>query len=69
MTKERVLLLPGWSSSGSLKRAYLGFLGYDVLTPRLSDWWFSRAVTKAQAAYEAARLEKPPTSENGGEVF
>ena len=62
------MLLPGWSSSGSVKRAFLTFLGYDVLTPRLSDWWFRRAVTQAQAAFDAFRPDVIVGSSRGGAV-
>lgn len=68
MTKGKVLLLPGWSSSGSMKRAYLEFLGYDVMTPRLSDWWFRRAVAQAQAAFDSFRPDVIVGSSRGGSV-
>jgi len=68
MTKGRVLLLPGWSSSGSLKRAYLGFLGYDVMTPRLSSWFFCWAVAQAQDAFDSFHPDVVVGSSRGGAV-
>src|ERR1700688_501743 len=52
---KKVLFLHGWSSDGGTKTAFLRSLGYDVSTPRLSDWFFSRAVAQAQAAYDQIR--------------
>lgn len=68
MRRKKVLLLPGWSSSGSVKRAYLTFLGYDVFTPRLSDWWFRRAIAQAQAAYDWFLPDVIVGSSRGGAV-
>jgi hypothetical protein len=51
-TRKKVLFLHGWSSDGARKTAFLRFLGYDVMTPRLSDWSFKKAVAQAQAAYD-----------------
>jgi len=68
MTKWKVLLLPGWSSSGSGKRAFLTFVGYDVFTPSLSDWWFTRAVAQAQAAYDEFQPDIIVGSSRGGAV-
>ena len=66
--ETKILLLPGWSSSGSLKTDYLTFLGYDVMTPRLSDWWFTRAVAQAQAACEMFNPDVIVGSSRGGAV-
>jgi hypothetical protein len=52
VTKGKVLLLPGWSSDGWRKAAFLRLMGYDVTTPRLSDWSFTKAVARAQAAFD-----------------
>ena len=68
MTKRKVLLLPGWSSSGSVKRMFLTFAGYDVLTPRLSDWWFRWAVAQAQAACIEFKPDVIVGSSRGGSV-
>jgi hypothetical protein len=50
--EKRVLFLHGLSSDGGKKTAFLRSLGYNVTTPRLSDWSFARAVRQAQAAYD-----------------
>lgn len=50
--QQRVLFLHGWSSDGGTKTAFMRFLGYDVLNPRLSNWSFRRAIAQAQAAYD-----------------
>jgi fermentation-respiration switch protein FrsA (DUF1100 family) len=50
--QQGVLFLHGWSSDGARKTAFMRFLGYDVTTPKLSNWSFRRAVTQAQAAYD-----------------
>lgn len=50
--RKKVLFLHGWSSDGARKTAFMRFLGYDVLTPSLSDWFFRRAVAQAQAAFD-----------------
>lgn len=44
------------------------FLGYDVLTPRLSDWWFRRAVKTAQAAFDENKPDLIVGSSRGGAV-
>src|SRR5262245_48153682 len=49
--QQRVLFLHGWSSDGAGKTAFMRLLGYDVTTPRLSNWSFHRAVAQAQAAF------------------
>lgn len=68
MTRRKVLLLPGWSSSGSAKRAFLTFVGCDVFTPSLSDWWFRRAVSQAQVAYNEFQPDVLVGSSRGGAV-
>ena len=68
MTKGKLLLLPGWSSSGSAKRVFLTFVGYNVLQPSLSDWSFRRAVSQAQEAYDAFRPDVIVGSSRGGAV-
>src|SRR5947209_8622370 len=66
--RTKVLFLHGWSSDGARKTAFLRFLGYDVLTPNLSDWWFKRAIAQAQAAYDAFRPDVIVGSSRGGAV-
>lgn len=64
----KVLLLPGWSSDGGKKSETMGAWGYDVLTPRLSDWFFSWAVAQAQAAYDEFQPDVIVGSSRGGAV-
>lgn len=66
--RKKVLFLHGWSSDGAKKTAFMRFLGYDVLTPRLSDWWFRRAIAQAQAAHDAFRPDVIVGSSRGGAV-
>ena len=66
--RKKVLFLHGWSSDGARKTAFLRFLGYDVLKPRLSDWWFRRAIAQAQAAYDAFGPAVIVGSSRGGAV-
>ena len=65
---QKVLLLHGWSSDGGTKTAFLRSLGHDVLTPRLSDWSFSKAVAQAQEAYDEFRPDVIVGSSRGGAV-
>jgi len=65
---KKVLFLHGWSSDGGTKTAFMRSLGYDVLTPRLSDWLFSRAIGQAQAAYDAWQPAVIVGSSRGGAV-
>jgi len=64
----KVLFLHGLSSDGGRKTAYLRFLGYGVLTPRLSDWSFRRAVRSAQDAYDEFQPDVIVGSSRGGAV-
>lgn len=64
----KVLFLHGLSSDGGRKTAYLRFLGYDVLTPRLSDWSFRTAVRTAQDAYDKFQPNVIVGSSRGGAV-
>ena len=68
MTKGKVLFLHGWSSDGGNKTAFIRSLGYDVLNPNLSDWFFSRAVAQAQAAYDEFKPDAIVGSSRGGAV-
>ncbi len=65
---KKVLFLHGWSSDGSMKTAFLCCLGYNVMTPRLSNWFFSRAVNQAHAAYDEFRPDVIVGSSRGGSV-
>jgi pimeloyl-ACP methyl ester carboxylesterase len=65
---SKVLFLHGWSSDGGNKSAFMRSLGYDVMTPRLSDWFFSRAVRQAQAAYDNFKPDVVVGSSRGGAV-
>lgn len=66
---KKVLFLHGWSSLGvSPKVSFMTSLGYDVLTPSLSDWFFSRAVRQAQAAYDLFEPDVIVGSSRGGAV-
>jgi predicted alpha/beta hydrolase family esterase len=65
---KKVLFLHGWSSDGGTKTAFLRSLGYDVLTPRLSDWSFARAVAQAQEAYDQFHPDVIVGSSRGGAV-
>jgi predicted alpha/beta hydrolase family esterase len=64
----KVLFLHGWSSDGSMKTIFMRSHGYDVLTPRLSDWRFSKAVAQAQAAYQQFLPDVIVGSSRGGAV-
>jgi hypothetical protein len=66
--RKKVLFLHGWSSDGGTKTVFMRCLGYDVFTPRLSDWWFRRAVTQAQTAYDAFGPDAVVGSSRGGAV-
>lgn len=65
---KRVLFLHGWSSDGGNKTAFMRSLGYDVMTPSLSDWFFSTAVRQAQAAYNEFGPDVIVGSSRGGAV-
>jgi hypothetical protein len=65
---KKVLFLHGCSSSGDFKTAFMRSLGYDVRNPNLSDWFFSRAVHQAQAAYDAFHPDIVVGSSRGGAV-
>lgn len=64
----KVLFLHGLSSDGGRKTAFIQMLGYDVLTPRLSDWSFRRAVQTAQDAFGEFRPDVIVGSSRGGAV-
>jgi len=65
---KRVLFLHGWFSDGGTKTMFMRSLGYNVTTPRLSDWSFSKAVVQAQAAYDEFRPDVIVGSSRGGAV-
>jgi pimeloyl-ACP methyl ester carboxylesterase len=64
----KVLFLHGMSSDGGRKTAYLRSLGYDVLTPRLSDWSFRRAARTAHDAFNEFQPDVIVGSSRGGAV-
>lgn len=64
----KVLFLHGLSSDGGRKTAYLRSLGYDVFTPRLSDWSFRRAVRSARDAFNEFQPDVIVGSSRGGAV-
>jgi len=64
----KVLFFHGMSSDGGRKTAYLRSLGYDVLTPRLSDWSLRSAVRTAQDAYDKFQPGVIVGSSRGGAV-
>lgn len=66
MSKGKVLFLHGLSSDGGRKTAFMQSLGYDVTTPRLSDWSFHRAVAQAQAVYDELQPDVIVGSSRGG---
>jgi pimeloyl-ACP methyl ester carboxylesterase len=66
--RRKVLFLHGWSSDGARKTAFLRFLGYDVRTPRLSNWSFTRAVKTGQAAFDENKPDLIVGSSRGGAV-
>ncbi len=66
--RQRVLFLHGWSSDGARKTAFMRLLGYDVTTPRLSNWSFRRAVAQAQAAFDWFLPDMIVGSSRGGSV-
>jgi hypothetical protein len=65
---KKVLFLHGWSSDGGTKSAFMRSLGYNVMTPRLSDWSFTRAVKTAQAAFDEFHPDVIVGSSRGGAV-
>ena len=65
---KKVLFLHGWSSGGSTKSAFMQSLGYEVMTPSLSDWFFWRAVRQGQAGYDEFRPDVIVGSSRGGGV-
>ena len=64
----KVLFLPGWLSDGGRKSAHIRLLGFDVLTPKLCDWSFRRAVRTAQNAYDEFHPDVIVGSSRGGAV-
>ena len=64
----KVLFLHGLSSNGGRKAAFIQMVGFDVLTPRLSDWSFRRAVQTAQDALNVFRPDVIVGSSRGGAV-
>ena len=68
MSKGKVLFLHGLSSDGSVKSGFLRRLGYDVLTPELSDWSFSKAVAQTQDAFDSFKPDVIVGSSRGGAV-
>jgi len=68
MSKGKVLFLHGLSSDGSAKSGFMRSLGYDVLTPNLSDWFFSKAIAQAQAVYDSFGPDVIVGSSRGGAV-
>lgn len=65
---NKILFLHGWSSDGGTKTAFMRSLGYDVLNPNLSDWFFAKAVAQAQAAYDEFQPDVIVGSSRGGSV-
>ena len=65
---KKVLFLHGWSSDGGNKTAFLRSLGYEVLTPSLSDWSFAIAVQTAQEAFDQFKPDVIVGSSRGGSV-
>ncbi len=65
---DQILFLHGWSSNGRTKAAFMRSLGYEVTTPRLSDWSFSSAVRSAQEAVEMLRPDLIVGASRGGAV-
>lgn len=65
---RKVLFLHGLSSTGSRKTWFLRSLGFDVLTPRLSDWSFRSAVRAARAACDEFEPDVIVGSSRGGAV-
>ena len=65
---KKVLFLHGLSSDGSVKSSFLRKLGYEVLTPELSDWFFSKAVAQAQDANDDFQPDVIVGSSRGGAV-
>lgn len=68
VSRKKVLFLHGWSSDGARKTAFMRFLGYDVTTPRLSNWSFTRAVKTAQATFDQIKPDLIVGSSRGGAV-
>jgi hypothetical protein len=65
---KKILFLHGWFSDGGKKTAFLRSLGYHVHNPNLSDWFFSRAVAQAKAAYNEFHPDVIVGSSRGGSV-
>jgi hypothetical protein len=65
---KKLLFLHGWSSDGGMKTAFMRSLGYDVLNPMLSDWFFSSAIGQAEAAYIEFKPDVIVGSSRGGAV-
>ncbi len=64
----RVLFLHGMSSDGGRKTAHIRSLGFDVLTPSLSDWSLRSAVRTARAACDEFEPNVIVGSSRGGAV-
>jgi hypothetical protein len=63
---KKVLFLHGWSSDGRAKSGFIRSLGYDVLTPSLSNWFYSRALAQAQKAHDQFHPDVIVGSSRGG---
>jgi len=67
-TPKKALFLHGMSSTGSRKTWFLRSLGFDVLTPRMSDWSLRSAVRTARAACDEFEPDVIVGSSRGGAV-
>lgn len=68
LKKDKVLFLHGWCSDGSMKTLTIACMGYDVRTPRLSDWSFNMAVRTAFEALEEFNPDVVVGSSRGAAV-
>ena len=66
--RQKVLFLHGWFSTGAVKTLFMRSLGYNVLTPRLSNWFFGRAVKTAKQSYDQFGPVVVVGSSRGGAV-
>ena len=66
--KGKVLFLHGWLSDGSYKTTTLTCMGYDVSTPKLSDWAFNVALQTAQEAHDTFKPDVIIGSSRGAAV-
>jgi hypothetical protein len=68
ISRNKVLFLHGWFSTGESKESYLLSLGYKVKKPSLSNFSFQDALEQAQKDYDEFKPHVIVGSSRGGAV-